>query len=395
MKSSGLKKFFKFVIPVVIIVGGWGLSKIIVAVASPNEESTVVDTVPTVKVENAVGTDYQMILTAHGEVEPIEITQVSAKVSGEVTSWHENFIEGGLIQRGELLFTIEKDLYEAAVLQAEAALISAEAALIEEEALADVSRDEAKRNPNKKYTDLFLRKPQILSAKAAVKSAQAQLKAAKRDLTNAEVYAPFDALVVTRDIGVGQFLIAGSSVATIYNIESAKIVAPIPGFDSVFLPESLNGTPVSVFEQGLKGVERNGFIKHDLGVVDQDTRMSSLVIEVKDPYSIGSGLPALKFGSYVAVRFAGKTLPHVYKLPQDLVNNKTVWVVNSDLQLEPRTVQVIREEDKYFIINSGLTDNDRIVTTPPEYPQKGMSVKIQDSEIETPEADSQTNLSSL
>ena len=38
--------------------------------------------------------------------------------------------------------------------------------------------------PNKARTDLFLRKPQVLSAQAAVKSAQAALKRAQRDLDN-------------------------------------------------------------------------------------------------------------------------------------------------------------------------------------------------------------------
>ncbi len=42
--------------------------------------------------------------------------------------------------------TIEKDNYEAAVLQAEAEVTRAEAKLIEEQALADVAADEAKRN---------------------------------------------------------------------------------------------------------------------------------------------------------------------------------------------------------------------------------------------------------
>ncbi len=371
------KKVARVVLPIAIVIAGIGINRAIVATASPPENELTADIVPTVSVESVIASDYQLLLSAHGAVEPIEITQLSAKVSGEVVSWHESFVEGGVIKSGERLFSIDKDVYEAAVLQAEANLISANAGLIEEEAMADVARDEAKRNPNKKYTDLFLRKPQLLSAKASVKSAEAQLKAAKKDLANCEVYAPFDSLVVARDIGVGQFLVAGTSIAVLYNIESAKIVAPIAGFDSAFLPEDLSGVEVTVSDQSLNGVTRQGFIKHDLGVIDEDTRMSSLVIEVTDPYGIQNSEPALKFGSYANITFPGKTLHQVYRLPQELVNNRTVWVVNESSQLESRKVQVIREQGEFFFIGSGLFDDDRVVITPPEYPQRGMSVKIQ------------------
>lgn len=59
-------------------------------------------------------------------------------------SWHPNFVTGGIVKRGEVLFTIESDNYEAAVLQAEAGLASARASLIEEQAKAEVAKRQAK-----------------------------------------------------------------------------------------------------------------------------------------------------------------------------------------------------------------------------------------------------------
>jgi hypothetical protein len=53
-----------------------------------------------------------------------------------------------------------------------------------------------------------------------------------------------------------------------------------------------------------------------------------------------------------------------------------VWIVNEDQQLEPRKVTVIREEGEYFYISDGLQADDKLVITLPEYPQKGMAVKI-------------------
>jgi multidrug efflux system membrane fusion protein len=369
----------KIVVPLALIgisVGGFMFVNANVA-EEPDKEA--VDTRPTVKVETILAQDHQVMITSFGEVRALENTMLAAQVSGEVMSWHENFVPGGLIVRGDVLFSIEKDTYEAALLQAEAELSNAQALLIEEQARAKVAKQEAKNLPKKSVSDLYLRKPQVLSAEASVKSAQARIKIAQRDLDNCDIRAPYDALVITRDIGVGQYVNQGATVAEISNIENAEIVFPIAGFDREFLPADIRGAEALIINKGLNTFTRNGKIARDLGVIDSETRMSQLIIRIEDPYSLKSEMPVLKFGSYVEVNFAGTTLQQSYKLPQDLVTNKTIWIVNAEQQLEPRKVVVLREEDEYFIIGEGITEQDKLVTTIPEYPQKGMQVKIADT----------------
>ncbi|MEI8651568.1 efflux RND transporter periplasmic adaptor subunit [Pseudoalteromonas sp. Hal273] len=372
MQTNSLRWVFPFVALIVGVVGFMGIN----AIAKDPEKKEVIDTRPTVQVEPVIANDHQVIINSYGEVKPLENTLLSAQVSGEVLSWHPNFVAGGIVARGETLFTIEKDNYEAAVLVAEAELARAQAGLIEEQAQAQVAEDEAKRFPSKARTDLFLRKPQVLSAQASVKSAQAALKRAQRDLDNCDVTAPYDALVISRNIGVGQFVTMGSQVAELNNIETAEVIIPIAGFDSVFLPERIKGITATIIQKGLNSFTREGVIDRDLGIVDNATRMSSLVVRIEDPYGLKNIQPAIKFGSYVQVNFAGAMLNNIYRLPQALVNNQTVWVVNENQELEPRKVTVIREEGEYFYISSGLNADDKLVITLPEYPQKGMQVKI-------------------
>lgn len=372
MQTNSLRWVFPFVALIVGVVGFMGIN----AIAQEPEKKEVIDTRPTVQVEPVIANDHQVIINSYGEVKPLENTLLSAQVSGEVLSWHPNFVAGGIVARGEILFTIEKDNYEAAVLVAEAELARAQAGLIEEQAQAQVAEDEAKRFPSKARTDLFLRKPQVLSAQASVKSAQAALKRAQRDLDNCDVTAPYDALVISRNIGVGQFVTMGSQVAELNNIETAEVIIPIAGFDSVFLPERIKGITATIIQKGLNSFTREGVIDRDLGIVDNVTRMSSLVVRIEDPYGLKNIQPAIKFGSYVQVNFAGAMLNNIYRLPQALVNNQTVWVVNENQELEPRKVTVIREEGEYFYISSGLNADDKLVITLPEYPQKGMQVKI-------------------
>ncbi|MFT4994252.1 MAG: multidrug efflux system membrane fusion protein, partial [Paraglaciecola sp.] len=368
--------WIKIALPIVVLAIGFGGMKAIEASAPEEEEKEALDTRPTVTIETALAEDYQVKITSFGEVKPLESTLLSAQVSGEVRSWHPNFVPGGLVLLGDTLFSIEKDTYQAAQLQAEANLSLAESQLIEEQARADVAKQEAKNLSQSKVSDLYLRKPQLMSAKAAVKSAQSKLNIAQRDLKNCDVTAPYDALVITRNIGVGQYVNQGAQVAELYNIETAEITFPIAGFDRAFLPAGIADKMARVSTNGYNAITREGLISRDLGIIDQSTRMSQLVVRVEDPYSLKSDLPPLKFGSYVEVSFAGKTLRKIYRLPQDLVTNRIVWVVDDEQQLQPQQVNIVREEGEYFLISKGVQEQDKVVTTLPEYPQKGMKVKI-------------------
>jgi RND family efflux transporter MFP subunit len=367
------QKWFKVILPLVILAIGFGGMSAIKASGEKDVDNGPVDIRPTVKVETAIAEDYQVRITSYGEVRPLESTMISAQVSGEVLTWHPNFVPGGLVLRGDTLFTIELDTYEAALLQAEADLSLAKANLIEEQAKADVAKREAK---GRKVSDLYLRKPQMLGAQASVKSSQSRLKIAQRDLDNCAIKAPYDALVISRDLGVGQYVNQGSQVGELYNIESAEVSFPIAGFDREFLPNDITQQIANISTKGYNAIVRKGMVTRDLGIIDQSTRMSQLVVRIEDPYALKSSLPALKFGHYVEVSFAGKTLNQVYRLPQELVNNRIIWVLDENQEMQPQRVEILREEGAYFLISEGLNNQDTLILTLPEYPQKGMKVKI-------------------
>lgn len=367
------QKWFKGILPLVILAIGFGGMSAINASGEKDVDKEPVDVRPTVKIETAIAEDYQVRITSYGEVRPLESTMISAQVSGEVLTWHPNFVPGGLVLRGDTLFTIELDTYEAALLQAEADLSLAKANLIEEQAKAVVAKREAK---GRKVSDLYLRKPQMLGAQASVKSSQSRLKIAQRDLDNCAIKAPYDALVISRDLGVGQYVNQGSKVGELYNIESAEISFPIAGFDREFLPTDITQQIATISTKGYNAIVRKGMVTRDLGIIDQSTRMSQLVVRIEDPYALKSSLPVLKFGHYVEVSFAGKTLNQVYRLPQELVNNRIIWVLDENQEMQPQRVEILREEGAYFLISEGLNNQDTLILTLPEYPQKGMKVKI-------------------
>jgi RND family efflux transporter MFP subunit len=371
-----LKRHLKWILPIGIIgLGAIGYS--VVQMTKPETIKTkAVDAAPSVNIALLEPITHQVAITGFGEVAPLEVTALSTQVSGEVLSWHPNFVPGGVVKRGDILFSIEDDNYQAAVLQAQAELAQSKAALIEERAKAKVAEQQAKKIKDRQVSELYLRKPQVLSAEARVKSAQAGLKRAKRDLDNCKVLSPYDALVVSRTLGVGQFVTSGTQVAMINSIESAEIMLPIAGFDSPFLPVNIIGTRAKVLSKGRIDVMRDGVIVRDLGIVDSATRMVNMVVRVADPYAVDTKAAGLPFGSYVEVQFNGATIPNVFKVPQELVKGDRVWLVDENDTLYFKQVNVIRQEQAYFYIDSGVESGDRLVLTPPEFPQVGMKVSI-------------------
>ncbi|MBU2977437.1 efflux RND transporter periplasmic adaptor subunit [Alteromonas sp. C1M14] len=362
----------KIVVPFVVLVCGYAGMEVIAAAGKEETQAEEVDTRPLVTVQQLQPVNYTVSLTSYGEIIPLESTNLAAQVSGEVVSWNPNFVPGGLVKRGDVLFTIEKDAYEAALLQAQANLSSAQAQLIQEQAQAEVAKKEAESMPQNRITDLYLRKPQVMSAQAAVKSAEAQLRIAQRDLDNCAITAPYDALIISRDIGTGDFVTTGTIAATLNNVESAEINFPVAGFDQHFLPSNLAHTSavVTVDNRAIAAT-----INRDLGVVDQATRMSHLVARIDDPYGMRSGKPLVKFGSYANIKFAGKTLENVFRVPQELVNNSKIWLLDEEGDLVTSEIQVIREEGTYMFIRGDINGR-KIVMTPPDYPLDGMKVKV-------------------
>ncbi|GAL31869.1 membrane fusion protein of RND family multidrug efflux pump [Vibrio maritimus] len=368
------KRSIKWILPFAILGVAGGGYFLVQKTAPEVETEKTLDTTPRVKTQILQAQTHQVQISSFGEVVPLERTALSTQVSGEVTSWHPNFVSGGVVKRGEVLFTIEKDDYQAAVLQAQAELAQAQATLIEERAKAKVAERQAKKIKDTQVSDLYLRIPQVLSAEARVKSAQAGLRRANRDLENTEVEAPYDALVVSRNIGVGQYITAGSQVAEINNIEHAEVMVPIAGFDAPFLPKDIEGVSAEIIAKGRIEAIREGQIVRDLGVVDSATRMVNMVIRIDDPYGLKSNLTPLPFGSYVEVQFNGRTVDNLFQVPQELVIDERVWVMDPEDKLIPKPVHVLREEQANFFIDSGIENGDELVLTVPEFPQIGMTV---------------------
>lgn len=332
--------------------------------------------------------EHQVVVKAWGLVEPWEETGLSSQVAGKVISMHPRFELGGIIKKGSVVFELDQADYLPAVRAAEADLALAKAQLDEEAAQGGVAKVQWQ---GRKATDLALRKPQLAAAKARVESAEANLVEARRDLSRTKIIAPFDAVVRTRDLGVGQVISASQVVGTLFNATKARLVLPVAMFDLPFLQaalqtNSLNSTNVEIqlMDASNRKITRNASLQGDLAFVDEKTRMQQLMVVIDDPYLLNSPSQAgrvIRFGSYVEATLPGHTLQQVFEVPQHLVSNAVLWVVDNNQQLQPREVEVVREEGVHVYVAGGLQHGDRLVVTLPDYPVAGTSVTATESTL--------------
>ena len=196
-----------FAILAVGIAGFAGFS----AMKKPPEEKEAVDNTPIVAVETVTVEPMRLTVDSYGVVMPKYETQLIAQVTGQIVELSDTFVRGGFIKKGQLLARIDPSDYEAALIDAQATLASAQAALQKERAQGKVAEEEWKRITDSSPTELSLRKPQLAQELARVKAAKASILRAQRNLERTEIIAPYDAMIDSREIGLGSFVTTGST----------------------------------------------------------------------------------------------------------------------------------------------------------------------------------------
>ncbi len=379
-------KIVRIVLPLLILAAGIVAAKTLIA-NRPEPQRTVRENpgalVETLTVERG---ERQVRVYGTGTVQARNQVEIIPQVGGRVTEVSPNLVAGGFFAEGELLFRIEEADYRLALDRARAALAKAEFDLATVEGQARVARQEWGRldlsggaeAPN----PLVLFEPQLKNAEAALLSARASLRQAELDLERTAVRAPFDAVVLSRNVDLGQIVRTGATAAVLAGSQQAEIVVPLPLHELGWLqiPRGAGGTGSEATVQLATGGRTffwTGRIVRSLGEVDQLGRMARVVVAVEDPYGLkrAEDRPELAVGTFVQVILHGRTLPDAAVLPAGaLRDDGTVWVMN-DERLVVRSVEVVRRTRDEVVIGEGITSGDKVVLTPVAGAAEGMRLR--------------------
>ena len=347
---------------------------------------------PLVEVEQLRAKDIRMVVHGYGTVNPKVQVDIIPEVPGKVVYIHPELIVGGLINARQTILRIDPRDYELGVRQAEAAVADAKVQLQTEQAEAEVARMEWEQlHPDTEPTSsLVLREPQIRKAKAMLASSEAQLETAKLRLERTSLSLPFDALITTENVDLGQYVVAGQSLAKAYGTGSVEIKVPLKDselawFDvfenSIFSngdPNSAECTPAEV-KAAFTGTEHTweGYVVRTAGQVDRTSRMISVVVEVPDPFKVIDDRPPLLPGVFVEVLIQGKTLGNGVAVPRDAIREgDNVWLLNSN-RLRILPLKIVRTDKNFAYVVSDDLDEANVIVSSLDAVVDGMKVRTE------------------
>lgn len=379
-------------IPFIILVTAIVVATLLVVSKEKPEKKTEEESKFIVETMTYQFEDIEFLVYAQGSVQPKNRTVLSAQVGGKVVRLSDNFVEGGFFNKGDVLVEVESDDYKTDLLLAEAELARAQAALEEEIARGRVAEQEWRSVNNTPAPELGLRKPQLAREQANLQAAEAQLLRAKRNLERTKIRAPYDGLVKKRNVNIGQVITVAGQLGEIFATDVAEVRLPLTDNDIAFIGDIEQRQPSVVLQARVAGETRfwQGAMVRNEAVLDESRRVIFGVVQVLDPYNRKQNthqIP-LRFGRFVKAEITGIEVDNVVKLPREVGRlDGTVLTVDAESSLHINEVGVVRSDETYLYISSGLPATHQVVLSAVPNPYQGMPVKVLEEEQALPQQD--------
>lgn len=159
--------------------------------------------------------DLRQVVTATGEIQPVNTVNVGSQVSGTIDNLYVDF--NTKVKKGDILLTIEPSVLQATVDESKASLDSAMSQ-------RNFAKSEYERNKSL-YSEGFIARAemeqsqtQYEQAEQSVKRAQSTYDRAVTNLGYATITSPVDGTVISRKVDVGQTVAASFQTPDLFEI---------------------------------------------------------------------------------------------------------------------------------------------------------------------------------
>lgn len=307
-------------------------------------------------------------LALTGNTAAINQVDLVARVSGFLMSI--DYQDGKPVKKGDRLFLIQQDTYQADLDQQKASLASAEAQLVnttaeyqrqatlgQQDFASQATVDKARANMDQ--------------AKASVDAAKANIEIATINLGYTQVLAPFDGIVTRHLADVGQLV--GQTGPT--------KLATIVQMDPIYTYFSINENQVLNIKQALaatgRTLEQVHEIEIDIGLQNEDGYPHKGHLDYVSPEidaSTGTLLVRAVFdnkdlallpGLFARVRVPVQKIPNAMLIDDTAIGSAQqgnyVLVVGKDNVVQQKVVKTGQLDGQYRVIESGLDPSDKVV----------------------------------
>jgi RND family efflux transporter MFP subunit len=376
----------RVLMPIGILLGSIVISVVLIRNPTRVSESAPEIIPISVRVAEVQSESVQLFIESQGKAQAARQASLSSNVQGPVAWVSPSLEAGAYVKAGEPLLRLELADFETAVTRSRASYeqASAEAAFATAD-LARITELAAKRLASESELQNAERAATVATARLA--DAEATLKQSELDAERSILRAPFNAVVASRDVELGQFVNRAQSVAVLFDADSVDVRVPLAirqlgyldvpmgfrgEFDSAQAPQvELTGS------YGGKQYTWEGKLLRTEATIDPNSNTVQSIIRIEQPSADrgGESIP-LPIGLFVEARIAGKLVEDIISLPRSVIrNNSQVLVVDAENKMYYRDVDIYRLEQDRVLISGGLLPGEKICTSPIQAVVDGMSVR--------------------
>src|SRR6266850_1194633 len=359
-----------------------------------------------VSVAAAVTQDVPTYLDAIGKTVAREVVSIQPQVSGRITKIH--FTDGGDVKKGDLLFTIDTQPFEANLHQAQANVSRDQA--LKKQAEANLNRDIAQakwgETQLKRYRDLaehgvvpreqyeqFRANQDSLNAtveadRAAVHSADELIKvdaaaidSAKVQLSYCYIRSPIDGRAGQRLVDIGNVVSPGGT-ATRNSTEgggsgsaaNSNALLVIERLDPIYADFTISQDKLTAVQEEM----RSGSLKTEIRLSDSNgemvagqlTFLDNAVQNTTGTVNLRATIPNAghRFwpGRFVNVRLVLSTIHQAVLIPatapQMSAKGSFVYVIKADQTAEQRPVTLGQRQQDLIVVENGVQAGELVVT---------------------------------
>src|SRR3984957_14955488 len=364
-----MKQIFTGLVSAVLLLNALGCSSGNVRAAAP--PPPVVEVAPVV--HKSVPVEGEWVGTLEGYVN----AQIQPQVSGYLI--RQDYHEGALVRRGQLLFEIDPRPFQAVLDQAKGQLAQAEAQMANAE--LDVKRDvpeaEAHAIPQ---SQLDTDTQSLRGAKAAVETGQAAVEQAALNLGYTRVVSLIDGIAGINTVQVGNLVGPSTVLTAVSQLSPIKVYFPIS--EQEYLRMADGGGPGSV--DFLTHASRiplqltladGSTYPHPGRIIFADRQVNTQTGTIQIMGEFPNSKNLLRPGQYARVQTPTGNITGALLVAQAAVNQQQgtyqVTVVGADNRAQLRTVQVGPTVGTLWLITSGLKPGERVIAVGADKAKEG------------------------
>ncbi len=311
-------------------------------------------------------------------ITPLNQIELRPQVSGFITGIH--FKDGDRVRKGQLLYSIDQQMYEANYEQARANLAVQEANLVKAQKDADRYHELDKQDA--------IARQLVDNADAALEAAKRQVEAAKANIralqTNVRyttITAPFDGTIGISNVKTGAPVTAGQTILNTVSTDHPIAADIFIDQKDLYRFNRLNNAG-NVLKDSLFTL-RFGNDSYPypgkISVIDRAVDMNTGTIRVRLEFPNTQHL--LRPGMYGSLRMkvseADQYIVIPYKAVVEQLGSFFVFVVKADQTVEQRKIRIGREIGGEIIVEEGLQEGDILVVQGVQKLREGAAVTVE------------------